>query len=246
MRYLLVDDEELARKRLRLLIEELRSDWQCTGEAGNAYEAIKLIHKTQPDVLFLDIQMPEISGFEMLDLLPEQFATPIVFVTAYDEFALKAFEANALDYLLKPVKKARLEKTIERIQHLSVGYKASELQALLGFQSSKSLKKLPVQHKQEILLLDLDSVLWIESHDTMTFVHTKDGNQYRSDRTLDDLEQRLPDFFRTHRSTIVSLSAIKKMIPWFNSAVKVELEDGTQLEVAKRRVADLKKVLMEF
>lgn len=243
MKYILIDDEELARARLKSMIEELSPDWFFLGEAEHVHDAIKLIHKTKPDVLFLDIQMPQLSGFDMLELLPPDFSTPIVFVTAFDEYAIKAFEAHALDYLLKPVKKIRLENTMARIQKAKTGLQPDELTQLLGLKSQPVTKKLPVNHKQETLLLDLDSILWIESRDTITFVHTKQGQTYRSDRTLDELESRLEDFFRLHRSYLVAIQSIAKLIPWFNGGLKVELSSGLQLEVAKRRVSDLKKIL---
>jgi two-component system, LytTR family, response regulator len=244
MNYLLIDDEELARKRLQTLIEECEPNLICLGEASNAMDGIKLIHKHKPDIIFLDIQMPELSGFDMLELLPQDQLMHIVFVTAYDEFALKAFEAHAIDYLLKPVKKSRLEDTLSRILSNPAHISSSEkLKEQLGLNETKNFQRIAVQHKQETILLPLDSILWIESRDTLTYVHTSDKNQYRCDRTLDDLEQRLPQFFRLHRSYLVHIQHIVKLIPWFNGAIKVELVDGTQLEVAKRRVSDLKRAL---
>ena len=244
MNYLLIDDEELARKRLQTLIEECEPKLTCLGEASNAMDGIKLIHKHKPDIIFLDIQMPELSGFDMLELLPQDHLLHIVFVTAYDEFALQAFEAHAMDYLLKPVKKSRLQDSISRIVAQNSSKKSSsEIIDKLSLQSSIPIQRIAVLHKQETILLSLDSILWIESRDTITYVHTIDGNSYRCDRTLDDLEQRLPQFFRLHRSYLAQISQIVKLIPWFNGSLKVELTNGTQLEVAKRRVSDLKRAL---
>lgn len=243
MKYILIDDEELAKTRLKTLIDECNLGLEFLGAAENAMEGIKLIHSSKPDIVFLDIQMPQINGFELLDLLPKDVKTQIIFVTAYDEFALQAFEAHAVDYLLKPVKKARLETSLKRIIEQKSPQTADELKEKLGLNASKTSLRMAVQHKQETLLLPIDHVVWIESRETLTFVHTRDGNQYRCDKTLDELELRMPDFFRLHRSYLAPLHHIVKLIPWFNGAIKVELINGIQLDVAKRRVAELKKAL---
>lgn len=239
MRYLLIDDEELARSRLKSLLDECSLSKQFTfvGEANNALDGIKLFHKVKPDVIFLDIQMPQLSGFDFLDLLPTDYKAKIIFVTAYDEFALKAFEAHAVDYLMKPVKKSRLDDSLARLLQ-EFGNTESTVA-----NSASSKQKIPVTYKQETLLLPIADILWIESRDTMTFVHTKSKQIYRCDKTLDDLEQRYDGLFRLHRSYLVAVNEINKLIPWFNSGIKVELSSGLQLEVAKRRVSELRKRL---
>ncbi|TNE71699.1 response regulator [bacterium] len=243
MRFILVDDEELARTRLRSLIQEVKPDWDCVGEAENGFDAIKRIQKENPEVLFLDIQMPKLNGFETLELIPETQPLQVIFVTAYDEFAIQAFEAHAVDYLLKPVKKARLEKSLNRLELKQESNQSAYLKETLSLKTDTELKRLPVQFKQETIFVSVSDIVWIESKETMTFIHTRDNKQYRIDKTLDELEQRLSSFFRLHRSYLVAVHSIEKLIPWFSGAVKVELENGEQLEVAKRRVSELKKVL---
>lgn len=244
MTFIMIDDESLARDRLKRMIEQLPFEMEFLGEAENVKDGFKLIQKTKPELIFLDIQMPQLSGFDLLDLLPEDFESHIVFVTAYDEYALKAFEAQAIDYLLKPVKQNRLQKSVEHVLKLrsEVHSGNSTYQPLLN-ELNKPLQRLAIQFKQETLLIPIDDIAWIESKDGTTFVHTHDEKKYRSNRTLDDLDSRLATFFRIHRSYMVSLNYIAKIVPWFNGSIKIELQNGIQLDVAKRRVSELKKAL---
>lgn len=239
MKILLVDDEDLARSRIKTLLSEISDDIHIIGEASNGKEALQLNNQSKPDVILLDIQMPVLDGFDVASLLPEP-KPKIIFITAYDEYAIQAFEVNAIDYLMKPVRKERLADALKRVkdQH------SDNLSNLLDNQQERPLKKIPVLHKQDILLLDPSEIIWIEAQGPQLFSHTSDKS-YRTEFKLDDLEQRLKNhnFFRIHRSYLVNLDKVKKLVPWFNHSYRVTLENGKDLDVARRRLSELKKIL---
>lgn len=235
---IIVDDEQLARERLRTLLNELDFDLEIH-EAPNGKEALQSIKELDPALLFLDIQMPVLNGFDVIELLPED-SPGIIFTTAYDEYAIQAFEVNAIDYLLKPIRKERLQKALQRFinqQHEETKPQIQQLRSYLN----RSLKRLPVQHKQDILLLPLQEICWIEASDQLVYVHTG-TDSYRTDYSLDELTDLLPDtFYRIHRSTIANLHKVEKMSPWFNNSFRLVLTDGSELDVARRRTAELKQ-----
>lgn len=246
-RILIVDDEELARQRLRLLLEELDAPTEVIGEAPDGKKAMELIRDKKPDLLLLDIQMPVLDGFDVVDMLPEP-RPPVIFVTAFDEYALKAFEVHAVDYLLKPVRAERLKQSLERLKDpfYLTEQKASVERLLQKHQKHSDLlsEKLAVEYKQEILMVDLDQVLYLEADGKLTWVHTEE-RRYHTNFRLHELENRLGDhaFFRIHRSYLVNLKQIEKLEPWFNRGLRIKLYNGTHLNVARRRLSDLKQHL---
>ncbi len=259
-RILLVDDEPLARSRMRKLLDEFRADIAIVGEATNGTEALALITELMPDVVFLDIQMPELSGFEVarqLATLPIQPSPIIVFVTAFDEYALQAFEQHAIDYLLKPVEPERLRVTIEKLKRYG---KPSEKpfvdqtnalpfaveQMLLSLQRPQPsyLRRLSVTLGERTLLLNVQQISHFAADNKYTIVHT-DGKHYILDTSLTELERRLDPqtFVRIHRSTIVNLDFVKEIHKALGRSVVV-LNDRTEthLDVGRTyaaRVAEL-------
>lgn len=243
MRCILVDDEPLARERLRTLLQEADASVEIIGEAESGKDAVPLIHEAQPDVVFLDVQMPVLDGFDVVDLLAEP-RPPIVFVTAYDEYAIQAFEVHALDYLTKPVRLERLNKTLRRMQ-AAPGTRTADarLDALRRERQDRPLRRLTVHVGRKLRVVDLDAVRHITADDKLVFVHLAD-TKYRTDFTLDELERRLDDrFVRPHRAHIVNLDVVHELIPWSSGTYRLRLKDGTELPVARRRAQKVKAAL---
>jgi two-component system LytT family response regulator len=245
MRCLLVDDEPLARERLRELLDEADADVNVVAEAEGGKEAVSLIHDCEPDVVFLDVQMPVLDGFDVVDLLPSNSADRphIVFVTAYDEYAIQAFEVHALDYVTKPVRLERLNRTLSRVRD-ALSDEQEALDDLRTSRRDRVLKRLTVHVGRRLRVVPLDDVRWIEADDGFVFAHTEDG-RYRTEFTLSDLEERLPpdDFVRTHRSTIVNLDAAYEFVPEPAGTATLRLRDGTEVKVARRRADEVEAAL---
>ncbi len=231
MKALIVDDERLARKELSTLLQA-HPQIEIIGEAANADEAEKLIADTRPDLVFLDIQMPGRTGFELLSALDH--VPHVIFVTAYDEHAMKAFEVSALDYLLKPVEAERLAGAIEK---MPPALDSSANREVLG-------------RTDRIFLKDGDKCWFVTLKDVRIF--QSEGNYVRVKfneekplvlRSLNNLEKRLdPDmFFRVSRKHIVNLDWIDKIQPWFSGGLLVKLKDGEEVEVSRRQAARFKE-----
>ena len=204
LRAVLVDDEPLARQRLLTLLEETGQAVEVVGEAADGKSAVPLIHELRPDVVFLDVQMPVLSGFDVLDLLanPKPY---IVFVTAYDEYALRAFEVHALDYLTKPVRRERLQKSLQRIaQFIDLRQPDHGLEALQRACHTVPLQRIALQAGRRLKVVPLTDVHFVEAEDKLVFVHLADSRRL-TDFTLKDLERRLDPscFARIHRAYII-------------------------------------------
>jgi len=207
---------------------------------------VELIEREQPDLVLLDIQMPGLDGFGVIEALEEP--PPIVFVTAYDEYAIRAFEVNALDYLLKPFSRERLEQAIHRAQEAQAEEQdfASRLAPLLESLASQGhyLTRLAVRDRDCIRVLNVDEVDWIGVENEQTFVHV--GSEvYLTRRTLADLEMWLDPtrFFRAHRSAIVNLDRVKEIVPWFKGSHKLRLTTGAEVELSRAQARALRKIL---
>jgi two-component system, LytTR family, response regulator len=240
MRTLIIDDERLARKELASQLAAFPEVEIC-GEAGNGEEALQLIRELRPDLLFLDIQMPGMNGFELLSQLD---AVPhVIFVTAYDEYALKAFEVNALDYLLKPADSDRLAEAIQRI---SMREQREASYPDLSQQSDK-----PLGQEDQIFIKDGEKCWFVHLRDVRLF--ESEGNYVRVffDRfrplilkSLNTLEGRLDHtFFRTNRKFIVNLRWVDKVENWFNGGLRLTLKDGTLVEVSRRQSARFRELM---
>ena len=245
MRILIVDDEAPARERLKRLLVDIEGV-ELAGEAEDGPQALTLIEQEQPDLVLLDIQMPGLDGFGVIEALAEP--PSIVFVTAYDEYAIRAFEVNALDYLLKPFSKERLEKAIRRAQEAQVEEQdfASRLAPLLESLASQGryLARLAVRNRDCLRILDTDEVDWIGVEDEQTVVHAGSA-AYPIQRTLTELEARLDPahFFRAHRSILVNLDRVKEIIPWFKGSHKLRLITGEEVELSRAQARSLRKIL---
>jgi two-component system LytT family response regulator len=252
LRTLIVDDEAPARERLRRLLAGLE-EVQVIGEARDGLQAVELIGSQRPDLVLLDIQMPGLDGFSVLQALDEPPA--IIFVTAYDEYAIRAFEVNATDYLLKPISRDRLKRALARVreeqaQETAVGVAAerftTQFAPLLENLASQGryLGRLAVCDRHNFRVLDVDQVDWIETQEGQVRVHVGDTT-YPIRRTLAELEARLdPErFFRAHRSAIVNLDRVKEIVPWFQGTHKLRLTTGAEVELSRARGRELRRVL---
>jgi two-component system LytT family response regulator len=249
MRCLLVDDESLARDRFRALLHDAgHPGMEIIGEAESGQKAIPMMYELKPDCVFLDIQMPGLSGFDVVDLLARP-RPHIVFVTAYDDYALKAFEVHALDYLTKPVRLDRLQRCLRRIDEMLRGQGGqtsadANIESLRQERASLMLTRLTLHAGNRLRVVNVQDIERIEAEDKIVHVFLREG-RFRTDFTLDELEARLDKtlFVRIHRSHIVRIDAIKELIPWFSGSYCVKVSDGTQLPVARRRAQDVKALL---
>ncbi|MDB4051948.1 LytTR family DNA-binding domain-containing protein [Flavobacteriales bacterium] len=239
MKTIIVDDERLARKELISLLASF--DFiEVIKECANADEAKEAIEQLKPDLVFLDIQMPEKTGFELLEEL--DYVPQVIFVTAYDEFAIKAFEVNALDYILKPVDSQRLEKTLLKLKE--------ENSELNREESKISNKKLTLE--DQIFIKDGDKCWFVTLKDVRYFesvgnyikIHFE-NNKPLILRSLNKIEERLEDkiFFRTNRKNIVNVKWVSKVDNWFSGGLKLTLKTGEEIEVSRRQAQKFKELM---
>lgn len=244
IRALLVDDEPLARERLRALLAEADIPVQVIGEAGGGHEAIQLAHELRPDVVFLDVQMPVLDGFDVAELLPRPRPL-VVFVTAHDDQALRAFEVEAIDYLTKPVRLMRLNGTLSRLAGQLGSHEPDHGTESLLRHRTTPLARITVHVGRRLRVTPIDEVRWFQAREGLVVAHLITGGAHVVDFTLDELESRLaPErFIRAHRSHIIHVGYIRELVPWFAGSYVVTLDDGTQLQVARRRVRDMRRML---
>lgn len=234
IRVLIADDEAPARGKLERWVAE-QPDMQVAGYAEDGLVAAQGIERLHPDVAFLDIQMPGLSGLEVAAQLEESSAPLIVFVTAFDEHAVKAFELNAVDYLLKPYDKDRLLRALQRVrERLGGGESRSPAVAMARAQTASS-ERLLVPDGERLQLIDSTSIEWLEADDNYVHVHTS-ARRYLLRRTLQDLLMQLGEerFVRIHKSAAVNLSAIAALTPLFKGDYEVELRNGRALRLSRR------------
>lgn len=243
LRAVIVDDEPLARERLAALLAE-DGRVEVAGQAGDGRSAIPLIHEQRPDVVFLDVQMPVLNGFDVLDLLAPP-RPQVVFVTAYDEYALRAFEVHALDYLTKPVRRRRLAQTIERIAgQLALNQVPPGLDALRRERERGPLLRLTLRAGRRLRVVEIDEVRYIEAEEKLVFAHLPEGRR-ATDFTLKELERRLDParFVRIHRAFIVNAAVVRELVPAPVSTYQLVLDDGARLPVSRRRLRAVKDML---
>lgn len=239
MTVIIVDDERLARTGLRTLLEKY-DDLEIVAEASNADEALELIEEKKPDLLFLDIQMPEKTGFELLEMLP--VVPEVIFTTAYDEYALKAFEINALDYLMKPIDPKRLEDTMKKVRETVTKEKEIHIPKPTGKLSETD--QVFVKDGEKCWFVKLTDISLFESEGNYVKVYFKE-NRPLIHRSLNALDERLDDklFFRASRKYIINLKWIDKIEPWFNGGLMVKLQGGQRIEISRRQAAKFKEKL---
>jgi len=243
LRTLIVDDEHLARERVRLLLKS-ESDIEIIDECEDGESAVELIRKKQPDLVFLDVQMPEKNGFEVLAALDPQSLPAIIFVTAHDQFALKAFEVHALDYLLKPLDSERFAAAVQRardwIGQRQPGGLDARLSALLAELPAAAApppptpERLAVKSEGRVILLKIMEIDWVEAADNYVNLHVGDDSHLLRE-TMTGLEKRLPSdkFLRISRSTMVNLDRIRELQPLFHGEYTVILTDETRLTLSR-------------
>jgi two-component system LytT family response regulator len=247
MNVYLVDDEPLALERLQRLLTGA-GGVRILGMSADPMEALAAIADARPDAIFLDIEMPVLSGFDLLSKL--SYDPLVVFTTAYDRYALRAFEVNSIDYLLKPIEPAQLRRALAKLTRLLAGQEtrrdvralAAEVAQELARREPRYLDRLPSRAGDKVEFVDAAAVTHFYAKDKLTFAATA-HKHYIVDQTIADLEQRLDPrrFIRIHRSTIVSAAAIKELYNWFGGKMLVRLKDGkTELGVSRERVAELK------
>jgi two-component system, LytTR family, response regulator len=234
MKALIIDDERLARTEVRRLLNDF--DWiKVVGEAESAQQALELIQQTHPDLLFLDVQMPGKSGFDLLEEVRGE-VPHVIFTTAYDEFALRAFEVNALDYLMKPITPERLASALVRIRETPA---ASGSQVPL-----RSSDQVFVRDGERCWFIPVSKIRLLESEGNYTRVRFENQSPliYRS---LSMLEQRLPpeDFFRINRQQVVNLHFIERIETWFSHGLKIWLKGGEECEVSRRAARTFRQKL---
>ncbi len=236
LKVLIVDDEPLARENLRILLQD-ESDIEIAGECANAIEAIGAVHKLRPDVLFLDIQMPRISGLEMAGMLDSEHRPHIVFLTAYDSYAVQAFEEHAFDYLLKPIAADRLQKTLARLRQQRSAQDISLLP-----ESQQPLKFIPCSGHSRIYLLQMDDVAFVSSRMSGVYVTNNEGKEGLTELTLRTLEHRTP-LLRCHRQYLVNMTHLKEIRLEENGQAELLLRNGLTVPVSRRYLKPLKESL---
>lgn len=235
MEAIIIDDERLARKELTNLLSEF-PEIEIVDEAVNADEAAEKIKTHDPDLIFLDIQMPDKTGFELLEMLDK---TPmVVFTTAYDQFAIKAFEFNALDYLLKPIDSNRLADVVKKVVHRSVNTPVIEETT----EKLKSTDQVFVKDGEKCWFVKLEKIRLFESDGNYIKVFF-DGFRPMIHKSLNALDEKLDDksFFRASRKHIINLGWVESIEPWFNGGLMVQLKGGDKVEVSRRQASKFKE-----
>ena len=243
LRYAIIEDEPPARSRLKRLVTELDPSAECLGEAGDGVEGLALLQRSRPDLLFLDIEFPPEGAFGLLRKAKEAGLSlpPIAFVTAFDQHALEAFRWAACDYLLKPIERGRLAETLARTRPREEGLNLGLLMQALEATRRKAMpERFTVLVKGRILVLAWAQVSHLRTENRLLFVHTGEG-RFVLDRSLDELETLLaPRFFRTHRSAMVALDAIRELEPDPGGTGEIRLQDGSRLPVSRDRLPELR------
>lgn len=226
----IVEDSRLARNELKELLKA-HKDIELLGEAPNVDEGFKLINETKPDLLFLDINMPEKNGFDLLELLDEVPIT--IFTTAFDEYAIKSFEYNAFDYLLKPINQKRFTSSIEKVFEK---YNAS-LPSESKSESALSLdKQIFIKDGEKCWLVKIQDVFMFEIVGNYTRVFFE-NNKPLIYKSLGQVEEKLPNdvFFRANRQQLININHVKKVVSWFNGKLKIEMNSGEEIEISRRQ-----------
>lgn len=238
IRTLLIDDEPLARRRLRSLLSAA-PDFQIEGEAEGGEEAIRMVEELRPDVIFLDVQMPGMTGFDVLERLGDE-APLTVFITAFEEFALRAFQLHAVSYLTKPIEASDMSAVLERVRRLAASNELEQERKSISRVVEEMntprapLQRIVVRDRGRTILLRLDEIDWIEAAGNYVRLHVgKDKHLVRE--TMNAIEQKLDPnvFLRVHRSTIVNLERIRELLPASHGDYEVVLRDGTHLTLSR-------------
>ena len=237
-RTLIADDEQPARDRMTKLLAEYTDKIELIGEAKNGLECRDMIDRLKPDLVFLDIQMPGLTGFAVLQQCTH--SPVVVFCTAYDEFALQAFETNSIDYIVKPVKAERILRSIEKLDSLQARTDKQELLRVVDDFirriPRKEITSIPVKLGDRMLFLKIEDISYFEADEKYVTIHSKDGKTYLSDVPLKNLEEKLNGIFlRVHRSLLVNLSGIKEINKHYGSRFTIRIDDVNQSKLLTGR-----------
>jgi two-component system, LytTR family, response regulator len=241
---LLIDDEDLARALVQNFIKA-DTDFEVVGEASDGFEAIKMINELKPDLIFLDIQMPKLTGLEMLELLPNP--PIVVFSTAYDQYAIEAFEKNAIDYLLKPFSRERFYKTLEKVKQKFNENKTSKEEVLnlinVTQSAEKQLDRIVVKDGSKIEVIPIESISHIEAYGDYVWIHTEKSKVLKQ-KTMKQFEQQLSSsFIRAHRSFLVNSTQILKLELYEKNTYQILMKNGAKISVSKSGYKELKEIL---
>lgn len=237
-RAILIDDEPAARRLMRNLLLEHTGLVQVVAEAGTGREAISQIEALQPDLIFLDIQMPDLTGFEVIEKLTHQ--PNIIFTTAYEQYAVRAFETFSIDYLLKPIKEERLDQSMEKLKRfgrLNTVIDIPGLQEIIRqIQTPKQATALSIRTGDRITLLRYEQITYLEAQDKYVYIHTTDGQEHLTDQTLTALTEKLPPrFFRIQKSYLINKERIKEMHRHFNGRYLFIMDDKASSRLTSGR-----------
>ena len=250
---LIVDDEQPARDELAYLLKNL-TDVAVVGQGKNGVEAVNLIRDLSPDLVFLDVQMPGLDGFGVIKrLLDKKSNLPFfVFVTAYDHYAVRAFEVNAVDYLLKPIERARLEKAVERVRRMmeaseSTVQKLDRLVHMIQARPASQAGKVVVKSGGRLVLVDSADIVYATIQDGVISIVTRELEGQSNFRTVEELQSNLDpkNFWRVHRSYLVNVNRIKEVVPWFKSSYQLKMQDRreTEIPVSRAQTRKLRELL---
>ncbi|WMI64336.1 LytTR family DNA-binding domain-containing protein [Aestuariibaculum sp. YM273] len=237
-RTIIIDDEPPARLRLKKLLSHFSNDIVIIAEAQSGVEAQELINTLKPDLIFLDIEMPGLTGFQLLEKLTHM--PMVVFCTAYDQYSLQAFETNSVDYLVKPVRLERLEKTIEKLKRFrTTPYETHQLldlvKTLTEKKDEKVMTSLTVKKDEKLMFIKLEDVTYFESDERYVSVHTSKG-KFLTEQSLTKLEDKLPDYFlRVHRSIIINTEHVEEVQKYFNSRYTIKLNNKGLSQITSGR-----------
>ncbi len=241
----IIDDESLGRQIVSKFLDS-RDDFEIAAECSNGFEGVKKINELKPDIVFLDIQMPKLTGFEMLELLDNP--PVIIFTTAYDQYAIKAFEVNAADYLLKPFSAERFEEALGKAK-LLLKNKSRGDEIISGLithtqETTEYLERIVIKDGSRIHIIPADTISYIEAQDDYVMIHSSEGSLLKQ-KTMKYFEEHLPpdDFLRIHRSYIIAISRIKKIELVEKESYRLLLEDGTKLPVSRSGYEKLRSLL---
>lgn len=246
-----VDDEQLAREELCFLLEQ-RGGIEVMGQAGNGVEALTTIERLKPDIVFLDVQMPGLTGFEVARRIAErQIPTSLIFVTAFDRHAIEAFEVNAVDYLLKPVEASRLDQAVQRAERRISSDRPLNDQLLkivqLVTQKEARREQLALKVGERLQLVQADDIIYASLADDTIQIVTSQVAGTSNYRTLDELQARLDPavFWRVHRSHLVNINKIKEIVPWFTRNYILRMKDAksTEIPVSRAQTKRLREYL---
>jgi two-component system, LytTR family, response regulator len=250
---LIVDDEQPARDELAYLLRNF-PDVEIVGQGKNGVEAVSLVRELKPDLVFLDVQMPGLDGFGVIKrLLDRNMRLPyFVFVTAYDHYAVRAFEVNAVDYLLKPIERNRLEKALQRVGRMveaseAASQKLDRLVHLFEERPAAQSSKLVVKSGNRMVLVDSSDIIYATIEDGVIRIVTKDLDGQSNFRTVEELQGNLDPniFWRVHRSYLVNINRIKEVVPWFKSSYQLKMQDRqeTAIPVSRAQTRKLRELL---